>query len=204
MRMARKLYSAREMANFARCSPFQLEYLKEIELLVPTLRSHDGGDRYDDSSLLRLQQIRVGRTRGLALEEIRRWLDRSSPGSLPRKLPNAPRLSAHNGASVLYVETEVKVETEADCDAFQEEAAGLYAVLSACRRSGLLPADARLHTWAERHCCHINRWFCPCDAERHVAFARAIANNPYHAASIERHGKELASFMVSVLESQTP
>jgi DNA-binding transcriptional MerR regulator len=204
MRISGKLYSAREMADFARCSTAQLEYLKEIGLLVPTERSRDGLDRYDDVKLLRLQQIRVGRARGLALEEIRRWLERAPQATLPREVPTGAALPVASAANALYVETEVKVETDEDCDAFQHEAADLYSALSARRRSGMAPVDTRLYAWAERHRCHIDRWFCPCDARRHVAFGRAIVNNPYHCASIERHGRNLASFMVSVLEAQTP
>jgi DNA-binding transcriptional MerR regulator len=203
MSMSGRYYSQRELAELARCSLGQLEYLREIRLLVPARRTGEGAFCYDDVNLLRLQQIRVGRARGLALEEIRRWLARDPSGSM-LATRGSSALSPARACSALYVETEVKVETNEDRDAFKEEAAALYASLSARRRAGMEPVDERLQAWAERHCCHINRWFCPCDGERHVAFGRAIANNPYHCASIERHGRNLAAFMVSVLEAQTP
>jgi DNA-binding transcriptional MerR regulator len=203
MSMSAKYYSDRELAELAHVNASQLEYLREIRLLVPAGRTREGVPRYDDLNLLRLQQIRVGRARGLALEEIRRWLERDPLGALPATAGNAV-LSYPRASSALYVETEVKVETDDDCEAFRDEAAALYASLSARRRAGMAPIDGRLHAWAQRHCYHINRWFCPCDGERHVAFGRAIVNHPYHCASIERHGRNLAAFMINVLEAHTP
>lgn len=200
MRIAGRLYSVVELAQLAQCRPHELEYLSEIELLVPQHRSHTGYCRYDDVNLLRLQQIRIGRARGLALEEIRRWLaggahDGCALGRLPSRAPlRAP----------LYLETEAKVEGPADRMAFASEADRLYAALAARQRGGAAPEDAVLRRWAERHCCHINRWFCPCDARQHIAFGRAMARHPLHAASIERHGDALAAFMLRVLAAQRP
>lgn len=200
--IAGRLYSPREMASLARCTRAQLEYLNEIGLLVPRSRSRDGRQRYDDEDLLRLQHIRIGRARGLALEEIRRWLDACDLGApCHDELP--PRPSARAVAGALYLETEVKAETDADRVAFQREAGALYAALAARRRAGVAPADAELEAWTEWHCCHINRWFRACDPAEHIAFGRAIAGNPYHSAHIERHGKDLTSFMLSVLEAHT-
>jgi DNA-binding transcriptional MerR regulator len=200
--IASRLYSAREMAGFARCTLAQLEYLSEIELLVPRARSREGRQRYDDEDLLRLQQIRIGRARGLALEEIRRWLASCAlGGSCHDELPARPSVAV--AKSALYVETEVKAETDADRVAFQREAGALYAALSARRRAGVAPALAELQAWTEWHCCHINRWFRACDPTEHVAFGRAIADSPYHSAHIERHGRDLTSFMLSVLEAHT-
>ena len=198
MRVASRLYSAREMADFAHCSLLQLEYLCEIDLLVPEHRLSAGLHRYDDVNLLRLQQIRIGRARGLALEEIRRWLEANhyhagSPALLPpHPAPREP----------LYLETEAKVETPADHEAFSTEAERLYITLAARQRAGEPPEDPALWPWAERHCCHINRWFYPCDARQHLAFGRAMANHPLHAESIGRHGKSLPGFMVQVLAAQ--
>ncbi|HTV20403.1 MAG TPA: TipAS antibiotic-recognition domain-containing protein [Polyangiaceae bacterium] len=201
MRIAPKLYSPRQMTMFARCSLAQLEYLSEIELVVPCTRTRDGQPRYDDEDLLRLQQVRIGRAHGLALEEIRRWLDACSHAFPEHQQPLNRKRRAQTR---LYVETEVKVETDADRVAFQREARALYAALSARRCAGVAPADAELRAWTEWHCCHINRWFAACDPDEHIAFGRAIADNAYHSANIERHGKELTSFMLSVLEAHTP
>lgn len=195
MRVSSRLYSAREMADFARCSLLQLEYLTEIDLLVPVRRSRTGQHRYDDVNLLRLQQIRIGRSRGLALEEIRRWL---AAGAHHADMPRLP----HAARDPLYLETEAKVETPADHAAYSEEAERLYATLAARRRGGATPEEPSLQHWAERHCCHINRWFCPCDPHQHLAFGRAMASHPLHGANIERYGTMLTTFLVRVLTAQ--
>jgi DNA-binding transcriptional MerR regulator len=198
MRIAARLYSAGEMARLARCSLTQLEYLSEIQLLIPKLRSRPGQHRYDDVNLLRLQQIRMGRARGLALEEIRRWLDDGAfGGGSPEALPPGfmPREPSQ-------LETDAKVETPADQRAFSNEASQLYVALSARRGAGVAPEDPDLRRWTERHCCYINRWFRPCDARQHAVFGRAMLCRPLHVASIERHGPELAAFMLQVLEAQ--
>jgi DNA-binding transcriptional MerR regulator len=205
MLMASRTYSTKEISMLARCTVDQLSYLRDIELLLPRQRSRGGPDEYDDVDLLRLHQIRLGRARGLALEEIRRWLDGCSNAWREESaLPLPPPRHGVPSGPALYVETEVKVETDADLSAFQEEAAELYGALAARRRSGAAPSDAPLQRWTERHCFHINRWFCPCDPAEHVAFGHAIVNNPYLAASIERHGPDLTSFMISVLEAHVP
>lgn len=198
MRITRKLYSSGEMAQLARCSLGQLDYLKEIGLVAPDLRSREGHERYDDVNLLRLQQVRIGRARGLALEEIRRWLDTCAHG-----LMASERLGALAAArqATLYLEADVKAETNEDRIAFQREAATLYAQLSDRHRAGVPAIDVALRAWVERHHCHINRWFRACATGEHVAFGRALIKNPYHAANIERHGRDLTSFMLRVLEA---
>jgi len=197
MHVTSRSYSAREMAHFAHCSLTQLEYLSEIELLVPQHRGTSGQHRYDDLDLLRLQQIRIGRARGLALEEIRRWLAADArDGCSPRVPPRPAALGS------LYLETEAKVETPADQHAFSSEADLLYLALAARHREGAALEAPALQRWAERHCCHINRWFCPCDAQQHLAFGRAMAVHPLHGANIERHGDTLAGFMLRVLAAQ--
>jgi len=52
-----------------------LHYYDEIGLLVPAGRSRAGYRLYDQDSLFRLQQIKIGRALGLSLEEIRQTLD---------------------------------------------------------------------------------------------------------------------------------
>ena len=52
-----------------------LHYYDEIGLLAPADRTSAGYRLYDDGSLLRLQQILIGRTLGLSLDEIGRSLD---------------------------------------------------------------------------------------------------------------------------------
>jgi DNA-binding transcriptional MerR regulator len=74
------------------CTRDQLGYYQEIGLLALRKPSTDGSREYDDLDLLRLQQIRVGRSRGLALEEIRRWLE-ACAGPFPSDVPRSVRPS---------------------------------------------------------------------------------------------------------------
>ncbi len=206
MLMANKTYSVHKMTEFARCTIGQLNYYHQIRLLLPQQRSPEGTYEYDDVTLLRLQHIRMGRAAGLALEEIRRLLDgcacKLPPPLLRARAPHAEE--AARRATALYTETEAKVETDADRLAFQHEATELYRALSALRRVGATTRAARLRLWVEAHRFHIDRWFCPCDAVAHLAFARAIVKNPHLAVSIECHGRGLSSFMVSVIEQHAP
>jgi DNA-binding transcriptional MerR regulator len=72
--MARR-YRVNEVARIAGISVRALHHYDEIGLLVPSGRTGAGYRSYDDGDLLRLQQILIGRTLGLSLEQIRRSLD---------------------------------------------------------------------------------------------------------------------------------
>ena len=67
--------SVKEVAKLTGVSVRALHYYDEIGLLVPSARTGAGYRIYDDTDLLRLQQILIGRELGLSLEEIRRFLD---------------------------------------------------------------------------------------------------------------------------------
>jgi len=71
----RRTYRVSEVAQTAGVSVRTLHYYDEIGLLVPRGRTGAGYRLYDDDDLLRLQQILICREQGLALEEVRRWLD---------------------------------------------------------------------------------------------------------------------------------
>ncbi len=71
----KRTYRVKEVARIAGISVRALHHYDEIGLLVPSTRSRSGYRLYDDDSLLRLQQILIGRELGLSLEEIRRSLD---------------------------------------------------------------------------------------------------------------------------------
>ena len=71
----RRTYQIKEAAQIAGVSVRTLHHYDEIGLLVPKGRSAGGYRLYDDSDLLRLQQILIGRELGLALHEIGRSLD---------------------------------------------------------------------------------------------------------------------------------
>ena len=70
-----KTYQVKDVARIARVSVRALHHYDEIGLLAPATRSPAGYRLYDQASLLRLQQILIGRELGLPLEEIRRSLD---------------------------------------------------------------------------------------------------------------------------------
>ena len=73
--MAEVLYKVSEVARLANVTVRALHHYDEIGLLRPSGRSGAGYRLYSEADLLRLHQIAVGRSLGLALEEIRRTLD---------------------------------------------------------------------------------------------------------------------------------
>lgn len=73
-----KTYTVKDVARIAGVSVRTLHYYDEIALLTPSDRTPAGYRLYDENDLLRLQQIRIGRSLGLALEEIRLSLDDAS------------------------------------------------------------------------------------------------------------------------------
>ena len=73
-----KMYTVKDVARIAGVSVRTLHYYDEIGLLAPSDRTPAGYRLYNENDLLRLQQIRIGRSLGLALEEIRLSLDDAS------------------------------------------------------------------------------------------------------------------------------
>lgn len=74
MTVARR-YRVKEVAALAGVSVRTLHHYDALGLLVPSQRSSAGYRLYEEQDLLRLQQILIGRTLGLSLEQIRRSLD---------------------------------------------------------------------------------------------------------------------------------
>ncbi|MEO1247273.1 MAG: MerR family transcriptional regulator [Pseudomonadota bacterium] len=72
---AAKDYHVKDVARMTGVSIRTLHYYDEIRLLSPARRTAAGYRLYDDDDLLRLQQVLIGRSLGLPLEEIRRSLD---------------------------------------------------------------------------------------------------------------------------------
>ncbi len=70
-----RTYKVKDVARIAGISIRTLHYYHEIGLLTPSGRTGAGYRLYNDDDLLRLQQVLIGRSLGLPLEEIRRWLD---------------------------------------------------------------------------------------------------------------------------------
>jgi MerR family transcriptional regulator, thiopeptide resistance regulator len=70
------MYTVRQLAKLAGISPRTLHYYDEIGLLHPARKGANGYRYYDESSLLRLQQILLYRALDMPLERIRRILGR--------------------------------------------------------------------------------------------------------------------------------
>lgn len=73
--MTETLYKVSEVARLANVTVRTLHHYDDLGLLRPSGRSRAGYRLYSDADLLRLHRIVVGRSLGLALEEIRRTLD---------------------------------------------------------------------------------------------------------------------------------
>jgi DNA-binding transcriptional MerR regulator len=82
--MKGRTYQVNDVARITGVTVRALHHYDEIRLLVPSMRSPAGYRLYTDEDLLRLQQILIGRTLGLSLEEIRQLLD--DPASDRRQL----------------------------------------------------------------------------------------------------------------------
>ncbi|MFJ8047528.1 MerR family transcriptional regulator [Streptomyces luteogriseus] len=75
-------YSVGQVAGFAGVTVRTLHHYDDINLLVPSERSHAGHRRYSDADLDRLQQILFYRELGFPLEEVAALLD--DPDANPR------------------------------------------------------------------------------------------------------------------------
>lgn len=71
----KRTYKVKDVARITSVSVRTLHYYDEIGLLTPSGRTAAGYRLYNDDDLLRLQQVLIGRSLGLPLEEIRQWLD---------------------------------------------------------------------------------------------------------------------------------
>lgn len=70
-----KLYTAGELARWAGVSARTIRFYEEKEILQPRERSVEGYRLYDDSAILRLQEILMLKYVGLSLEEIQQTLE---------------------------------------------------------------------------------------------------------------------------------
>ncbi|MEM1153124.1 MAG: MerR family transcriptional regulator [Pseudomonadota bacterium] len=71
----KSIYKVKDVAAITDVSIRTLHYYDEIGLLTPSGRTEAGYRLYTDEDLLRMQQILIGRSLGLPLEDIRLWLD---------------------------------------------------------------------------------------------------------------------------------
>lgn len=72
--MMEKRYTAGELARWAGVSPRTIRFYEEKDILQPRERSAEGYRLYDDSAILRLQEILMLKYVGLSLEEIQQAL----------------------------------------------------------------------------------------------------------------------------------
>jgi len=70
-----RTYQIKEVADLAGVSTRTLRHYDEIGLLTPSHRSAGGYRLYTDADLVRLQQVLIGRSLGLALEDIRKTIN---------------------------------------------------------------------------------------------------------------------------------
>lgn len=79
-----------------------------------------------------------------------------------------------------------RVKTETD------ELLGRFA---AALGRGVSPDSPEAMDLAEEHRLQIDRWYYPCSREMHAGLARMYVDDPRFAASFERHGEGLATFV---------
>lgn len=72
---SKKAFKVKHVAQMTGVSVRTLHYYDEIGLLTPENRTAAGYRLYGEEDLLRLQQILIGRSLGLSLEDVRRGLD---------------------------------------------------------------------------------------------------------------------------------
>ena len=111
-----KTYKVKDVALMTSVSVRTLHYYDEIGLLTPSDRTGGGYRLYAEDDLLRLQQILIGRSIGLSLEEIRRSLDdpafdyarslRKQRETLVEKLAETHGMIAAIDATLSALETE--------------------------------------------------------------------------------------------------
>ena len=111
-----KAYKVKDVALMTGVSVRTLHYYDEIGLLPPGDRTGAGYRLYAENDLLRLQQILIGRSIGLSLEEIRSALDdpafdyarslRKQRDALVEKLTQTHKMIAAIDATLSALETE--------------------------------------------------------------------------------------------------
>ena len=111
-----KAYKVKDVALMTGVSVRTLHYYDEIGLLTPCDRTGAGYRLYAENNLLRLQQILIGRSIGLSLEDIRRSLDdpafdyarslRRQRDALVEKLTQTHKMIAAIDATLSALETQ--------------------------------------------------------------------------------------------------
>ncbi len=126
----KQTFTVKEAAELTGVSVRTLHYYDEIGLLAPD-RSGAGYRLYTDTDLLRLQQILIGRSLGLALEDIRRSLDdpkfdaaealRRQRVLLAERLSETHRMIASIDATLTHLKKEQPMASKDMFDGFEPE-----------------------------------------------------------------------------------
>lgn len=125
------MYTVKQISDLAGVSIRTLHYYDEIELLKPSKIGNNNYRYYDDSALLRLQQILFYREMGLELMQIKDVLDnpnfdillalRSHRNVLQRKIVRLENLVGTVDSTIMHLVGEINMSKKKLFEAFSEE-----------------------------------------------------------------------------------
>jgi DNA-binding transcriptional MerR regulator len=125
------VYSVKQLATLAGVSARTLHYYDEIKLLKPSSIGENGYRYYDDTAVLRLQQVLFFKALGLGLKEIKEIID--SPGfdvlntlqkhrvSLQEQVERLMNLIGTVDKTILHYEGEITMSDKDLFEGFSEE-----------------------------------------------------------------------------------
>ncbi len=126
----KRTFTVKDAAELTGVSVRTLHYYDEIGLLAPD-RSGAGYRVYTDADLIRLQQILIGRSLGLALEDIRRSLDdpkfdaadalRRQRALLAERVSETHRMIASIDATLTHLQKDQLMPSKDMFDGFEPE-----------------------------------------------------------------------------------
>jgi DNA-binding transcriptional MerR regulator len=129
-------YTVKQLADLAGVTPRTLHYYDEIGLLPPSNIGENGYRRYDDTAVLRLQQILFYRELGLSLDEIGDALDRpdfdvigalrSHREALRGRVGRLNHLIHTIDRTLLHLEGQIEMSTKDLFEGFDEETQARY------------------------------------------------------------------------------
>ena len=101
------------------------------------------------------------------------------------------------GETDAYQESERRSKryTKEDWARMKDELTAIHTGMAKLLSEGRSPLDPAVMDMAEQHRQHIDRWFCPCSIEIHVALGEMYVADPRFTETYERYGRGLAQFM---------
>lgn len=131
------MYTVKQLADLAGVTVRTLHYYDEVGLLPPALVEDNGYRRYDQNSLLTLQQILFFRELGLSLKEIAAMITRpdfnllqalhSHKANLQQRAHRLERLIETVEDTIAHLEGEIKMSEKELFSGFSEEQQRAYA-----------------------------------------------------------------------------